>query len=79
MSELKRLRWMCRRGMKELDLLLLGYLERHYQQADTATQRAFACMLEMQDPEIHALLLGGDRTQDRELSDVIAILRQSGH
>ena len=25
-----KLRWRCRRGMKELDLLTLGYLERHY-------------------------------------------------
>ena len=29
--ELSRLRWRCRRGTKELDLLLLSYFENHYE------------------------------------------------
>jgi antitoxin CptB len=63
--------------MKELDLLLLDYLERHYPQADGLMQQAFARMLELQDPELHSLLLGRSATVDREISDVIAVLRQS--
>ena len=31
--EFKRLRWRCRRGMRELDQLLVRYLEREWQQA----------------------------------------------
>jgi antitoxin CptB len=77
-QELNRLRWMCRRGMKELDVLLLRFLEQHYPAADASAQQAFAQMLEMQDPDIHALLLGRGQTKDSELSNVIAILRQSG-
>lgn len=76
MSELNKLRWMCRRGMRELDMLLLGYLERHYPEAEPAAQRAFARVLEMQDPDIYSLLMGRSQTQDREISYVIAILRQ---
>jgi antitoxin CptB len=75
-DELNKLRWRCRRGMKELDLLLLDYLERHYPQAGIIEQQAFARMLELQDPEIHSLLLGRSVTGDREISDVIAALRQ---
>lgn len=63
--------------MKELDLLLLGYLERQYPAAEPAARQAFARVLEMQDPDIYSLLLGRSHTADREISDVIAILRQS--
>jgi antitoxin CptB len=76
-SELNRLRWLCRRGMKELDIVLLRYLDRHYAQAGDAEQLAFARLLEMQDPDIHALLLGRSFTEDREISDVVSTLRQS--
>ncbi|MDJ0806588.1 MAG: succinate dehydrogenase assembly factor 2, partial [Gammaproteobacteria bacterium] len=33
-AELNRLRWQCRRGMLELDLLLLGFLETRYPRLD---------------------------------------------
>ncbi|MCP4983899.1 MAG: succinate dehydrogenase assembly factor 2, partial [Gammaproteobacteria bacterium] len=34
MTEISRLRWLCRRGMKELDLVMTGYLENYYNNAD---------------------------------------------
>jgi antitoxin CptB len=76
-DELSKLRWRCRRGTKELDLLLLDYLERYYPRAGRIAQLAFTRMLELQDPEIYSLLLGGSVSGDREISDVIAVLRQS--
>ncbi|MCH6566140.1 MAG: succinate dehydrogenase assembly factor 2, partial [Proteobacteria bacterium] len=36
MGEKSRLRWLCRRGMKELDLAMSGYLENHYAKATEA-------------------------------------------
>ncbi|MEI6706081.1 MAG: succinate dehydrogenase assembly factor 2, partial [Methylococcales bacterium] len=36
MNELAKLKWQCRRGMKELDLLLENYLATDYLLADTA-------------------------------------------
>jgi len=52
-----RLAWRCRRGSKELDLLLLGWLARHFESA-TAEQRArFAALLELPDPELARYLL----------------------
>ena len=44
-----RLKWLCRRGMKELDLLMDGYLEEEYAQASAEDQRAFVTLLEYQD------------------------------
>lgn len=57
MSEESRLRWQCRRGMRELDELLLAYLETRYPLADEAEKAAFEAVLALADPEINAYLL----------------------
>ena len=69
-----RLRWRCRRGMRELDVVLQGYLENCYPQASAAEQRAFELLLELQDPQLFAYLLGSDKPHDPELMHVIARL-----
>ena len=53
-----RLRWRCRRGMKELDILLTRYLDERYGAAPAAEQDAFQRLLEIQDPVIYAYCLG---------------------
>ena len=39
-AEMSRLRWLCRRGMKELDVVMSAYLDNHYAGA-TAEQLYF--------------------------------------
>ena len=46
MEPLGRLEWRCRRGMKELDLLLVRYLRRRYSSAPSDERLAFAEILE---------------------------------
>jgi antitoxin CptB len=57
-AERARLRWRCRRGMKELDLLLGRYLEDRFDAAPEAERAAFEALLEAQDPLIYAYCLG---------------------
>jgi antitoxin CptB len=52
-----RLRWQCRRGMKELDQLLTSYLEDGYEAAGEADKAAFRALLELSDPELVGYLL----------------------
>ena len=72
-----RLRWLCRRGMKELDELLTRYLERAYDDAPAAEQAAFAELLSLQDPELYALLTGRTITEDPALAEVVARIRRT--
>lgn len=74
-AELQRLRWQCRRGMRELDLLLVRYLEREYPTAPIEAQRGFQRLLELSDPELLAYLLRGERPTDQELAHVIDRVR----
>ena len=58
MSRAARLRWRCRRGRRELDLLLQRYLNEHYEQAGAAEQACFEALLECSDPELEDRLTG---------------------
>jgi antitoxin CptB len=60
-AEAGRLRWRCRRGMKELDILLTRYLDECYGTAGAVEQQAFQHLLETQDPVIYAYCLGSER------------------
>ena len=73
-----RLRWRCRRGMRELDVILQRYLESRYPEASTAEQRAFESLIELQDPQLLAYVLGSDAPTDPELTNVIARLVDTG-
>jgi antitoxin CptB len=53
-----RLRWRCRRGMKELDILLTRYMDERYGSAPPDERDAFRSLLETQDPVIYAYCLG---------------------
>ena len=75
MSELSRLRWLCRRGMKELDVVLSGYLEQNYATASSEEQAVFRSLLEMPDPDLYGLLLGRGSIDDPELERMIRFLR----
>ncbi|HTD73187.1 MAG TPA: succinate dehydrogenase assembly factor 2 [Steroidobacteraceae bacterium] len=65
-----RVRWRCRRGMKELDLLLTRYMDERYGAASPEEREAFRGLLEAQDPVIYAYCLGQERPPEH-LADLI--------
>ena len=75
MSEMSRLRWLCRRGMKELDVVLVRYLENTYESATTLEQDQFRELLQMPDPDLYNLLLGREVTDDPDLARFLRHLR----
>jgi antitoxin CptB len=69
--ERNKLRYRCRRGMKELDVVLIRYLERHYDAASPAEQRVFAQLLDLQDPQLYGLIVGREAPADPVQADVV--------
>ena len=76
---LARLRWHCRRGMRELDELLQRYLEQGYPCAQEKERRAFESLLELQDPILLSYLMGYQAPTDPELQHVITRITETGH
>ena len=66
-----RLQWRCRRGMKELDLLLEAYLRHRYPYAPGAEQRAFERLLEQPDPDLAGWLLYAAPPPEGELAIIL--------
>ena len=69
------MRWLCRRGMKELDVVMSRYLEDFYESASATDQGIFKELLEMPDPDLYSLLLGRGEENDPELMRFIEFLR----
>jgi antitoxin CptB len=57
MSELDRVRWRCRRGMLELDLVLGKFIEKHYLSLSDSEIETFKEMLNYPDNELCDLIL----------------------
>lgn len=75
MSELNRLRWKCRRGMLELDLVLNQFLEQDFSTLDALAQQAFETLLEAGDEELWALISDEQKIPAPELQSVVQRLR----
>jgi len=75
MSDLDKLRWRCRRGTLELDLVLRRYLETRFSTADRAEQQAFLALLEQEDDELIRYLLGQLNPPDPALAALVSRIR----
>jgi len=65
------LRWQCRRGMRELDEMLLSYLVERYPLADDAEKAAFQAVLSLADPELNGYLLQRQTPASESIARVI--------
>ena len=80
MSEESRLRWLCRRGMKELDVVMTAYLESQFPKASEAERNGFKTLLEMPDPDLYSLLLGRQASPNDTIEKVARSIRgMAGH
>jgi antitoxin CptB len=67
----RRLLWRCRRGMKELDVLLERYAHTLKVEASAAERAVFERLLDLADPQLAAYLLGQDVPGDPELAGLV--------
>ncbi len=72
---LRRLRWRCRRGTRELDALFGGWLDERYATAGEAAQQAFDALLDVQDPELWDWVMGHARPTRADWQAIIDDIR----
>jgi len=58
MKNLERVRWRCRRGLLELDIVLGRFIETHYALLDDAGRQVFEELLDMPDNHIWDMIAG---------------------
>jgi succinate dehydrogenase flavin-adding protein (antitoxin of CptAB toxin-antitoxin module) len=74
-QELNRLRWQCRRGLLELDLVLERFLERHLDQLQGEYLASFKTLLEYTDNELLDLIRARAECRDARLAGVVEWMR----
>ena len=66
-----RLKWACRRGMLELDVLFMPFVDEAYDDLSTEEQFTFERLLTAQDPELFAWFMGHETCEDRKLNAMV--------
>ena len=73
--ELRRLRWRCRRGMRELDDLLVRWLEREWASASEEGRGVFLRLLDCEDDRLWRWFLGHETAPDAALDALVQHIR----
>ncbi|MBQ8708608.1 MAG: succinate dehydrogenase assembly factor 2 [Succinivibrionaceae bacterium] len=73
-NELNHISWQCRRGMKELDILIGTFFEEDFLNQPEDIQRNFARLLEESDLMLFRWLLRGETPEDEGYGRVIATI-----
>lgn len=74
-SELRRLRWRCRRGLLENDIVLERFLELHGSRMSEKEVEAFGKLLDYGDKELWDLVSRRSEPADPDLVGVVERLR----
>lgn len=80
-TELKRIRWRCRRGMRELDQLFERYLAQRWahaskQHASDEERGVFLRLLDCEDDKLWRWFMGYEQCPDVALASLIQRIRQ---
>ncbi len=70
-----RVRWACRRGMLELDVIFQPFVENHYESLSSEDKATFVRLLECEDPELFAWFMGHEDCADEQLADMVIKVR----
>jgi len=72
--EIKRLRWRCRRGMRELDQLMLRYLDQRWPTADDSERALFLQILDSEDDKLWRWFMGRERPENADLDALVTFI-----
>ncbi len=71
-NEIKRIYWGCRRGMLEIDLVMVPFFENCFRSLSEQDQQRFIKLLESEDTELFQWFLGKGAPEDPELASIVA-------
>ena len=74
-SELKQIRWHCRRGMLELDMLLHAFMDDCFESLSDEQQDDFIRLLEVEDQRIWSWVLAQSEADDPRLQTMIDLIK----
>ncbi|GAB3037790.1 FAD assembly factor SdhE [Bowmanella dokdonensis] len=70
-QRVNRVKWACRRGMLELDVLFQPFFEQAFGDLDDQDKETFERLLTCDDPDLYAWVMGHQRCEDALLSSMV--------
>ncbi|XOZ35211.1 succinate dehydrogenase assembly factor 2 [Halomonadaceae bacterium KBTZ08] len=74
--EYKRLVWHSRRGMLELDLLLVPFVKEAYPSLSEADQARYRSLIDCEDNDLFAWFMQRNRPEDPDLARIVDLILQ---
>ncbi|MBI3777975.1 MAG: succinate dehydrogenase assembly factor 2 [Gammaproteobacteria bacterium] len=74
--QIERLRWRCRRGLLELDVVLRNFLDQGYASLSAAEQETFDKLLAIPDNVLWAYVQGSENPPEKELRQLVSKIRK---
>ena len=75
-TEYSELKWRCRRGMLELDILLNSYLDKNYSTMSQQQGDLFSEVLDYPDQVLFDLLLGNMQSSDARVNRLVSEIQR---
>ena len=75
MKELDRVRWRCRRGMLELDIVLQRFVDKHYTQLNETELQQFDTLLNLPDNDLWDMITARKEIGDIKLQPMLRLLQ----
>ncbi|TLU59903.1 succinate dehydrogenase assembly factor 2 [Thalassotalea litorea] len=69
-----RLRWACRRGMLELDVLFMPFVDEAWDHLNDEQKQVFERLLECDDPELFAWFMGHEECKDEQFKAMVQLI-----
>ncbi|STX51723.1 YgfY [Legionella busanensis] len=70
-----KIKWHCRRGMLELDLLLNQFIEQSLDKLQDNQVSVFEQLLNTSDPELYCWLMGSEKPADKEMLAIVELIQ----
>lgn len=70
----KRLKWQCRRGMLELDVLLEPFLDEVYLTLEEEDKQRFQTLIECEDQDLFPWFMQKEVPEDEDLARIVKII-----
>jgi antitoxin CptB len=75
-DRIRKLRWLCRRGMKELDVLLEAFLEQHQEELKSGGLVDFENFLDQEDDRIWHWLQKQSTPPNEQFQALVKLIRR---
>ena len=73
----KKILWQCRRGLWELDAILIPFVERNFDDLDSENKTLFTELLSYEDIEVFDLLVNKINPKDEKMQPLVELILNS--